>query len=101
MEPSVAKGWGRFPRFDIFINDAQSGVAFAVDDLTTISLKTREGLGGATPSLLIDGNKFPLDPMLNRARLTGLSPGIHIMLVRWEANGRVVDEQRARFHVVR
>jgi hypothetical protein len=101
MEPSVAKGWGRFPRFDVFINDAQSGVAFAVDDLTTISLKTREGLGGATPSLLIDGNKFPLDPMLNRARLTGLSPGIHIMLVRWEANGRVVDEQRARFHVVR
>ena len=101
LEPSVAKGWGRYPKFDLFINEAQSGVAFAVDDLTTISLKTREGLGGATPSLMIDGNKAQLEPITNRARLTGLSPGLHIMLVRWEANGRVVDEQRARFHVVR
>lgn len=101
MEPSVAKGWGRYPKFEVFINEAQSGVSFAIDDVTTISLKVREGISGATPSLLIDGNKVPVEPLSLRARITGLAQGLHVMLMRWESGGRVIDEQRARFHVVR
>jgi len=101
MEPSVAKGWGRYPKFDVVINDMQSGVSFALDDVTTISLKPKEGLGGAVPILQIDGNKVAIEPITSKARVTGLSAGVHIMLIKWEAGGRVVDEQRARFHVVR
>ena len=101
MEPSVAKGWGRYPKFEVLINDAQTGVSFAFDDSTVISLRVKEGLVGAMPTLIVDGNKTPIETTTLRTRMVGLSAGLHLMLVRWESGGRVIDEQRARFHVVR
>jgi len=101
MEPSVARGWGRYPKFDVLINDTPAGVSFAVDDVTTVSFKIKEGLAGATPALFVDGNKVSIDSLSWRAKLKGLSTGLHVMTIRWEALGRQVDEQRARFHVIR
>ena len=101
MEPSVATGWGKYPKFDVLINGASTGVAFAIDDTTEISLKTKEGLGGATPDMSIDGSKVGVDPLVMRASIGKLTPGIHVLMVKWTSAGRTIDEQRARFHVVR
>jgi hypothetical protein len=101
MEPSVATGWGKYPKFDVLINGASTGVAFAIDDTTEIALKTKEGLGGATPEMSIDGSKVGVDPLVMRASIGKLTPGIHVLMVKWTSAGKTVDEQRARFHVVR
>lgn len=102
MEPKVATEWGRFPRFDVQINGANTGAAFALDDTIEIVIKTKEGLGSAKLDGTLDGNRVPFDQGGSpRAVLTKVSDGLHVLDLKWSVGSQVVDEQRVRFHVIR
>jgi hypothetical protein len=102
MEPKVATEWGRFPRFDVQINGANTGAAFAIDDSIEILLKPKDGLGSAKVEALLDGNRVPFDQGGSpRAVLSKVADGLHVLEVKWSSGSTVVDEQRIRFHVIR
>ncbi len=99
MEPSLAKEWGRFPKFDVQVNGGATGVAFAFDDVVEITLKPKAALTGAVVEALLDGTKLSLAPL--KASVSNVSSGIHVLEIKWTLAGNVVDEQRARIHVIR
>jgi hypothetical protein len=102
MEPKLATEWGRFPKFDVQINGANTGAAFAVDDAIEILLKRKEGLSGATVEAVLDGNRVPFDQSIApRASLSKVSDGLHVLEIKWKSGPITVDDQRVRFHVIR
>jgi hypothetical protein len=100
-EPSIANEWGRYPKFDITINGAPTGVANMLENKFEIALKVKQGLSGATPSAKLDGIALPIDSGSNSATVTNPGPGLHVLEVKWTAGGKTVDEQRARIHAIR
>ena len=102
MEPKVATEWGRFPKFDVQINGAQTGVSFALNDITEIVLKPKDGLSGSRVEAVLDGAKVSFvqggQPKLT---LNKISTGLHVLEIKWIAGNQVVDDQRARFHVIK
>ncbi len=102
MEPKLAKEWGRFPRFDVEINGASTGVAFALEESIEVILKPREGLSGAQVEALLDGKPITFEQgAAPRAVISKISEGIHVLDIKWKSGSKLVDEQRARFHVIR
>jgi Transglutaminase elicitor len=98
MEPSMVKDWGRYPKFDVYINGAQTGVAFALEENVEISLKSKSTLDGASVEALMDGTKLTLVNL--KASVPKLSSGIHVLEMKWTVAGKLVDEQRARIHII-
>ena len=92
--------WGQYPKFDVLVNGAQSGVAFMLGAKMTISLKPKAGLAGATATMTLDGAKLPMDGGTS-AQVENPTPGIHVLDVAWTSGGKTVDSQRARIHVIR
>lgn len=102
MEPKIATEWGRFPRFDVQINGASTGTAFAVDDSLEILLKRKEGLSSASVEATLDGNRVPFDQSIApRAILNKVPDGLHVLEIKWKVGAQTVDDQRVRFHVIR
>lgn len=102
MEPKVATAWGRFPKFDLQINGANTGVSFALDDKTTISIKLKEGLSGATVQGVLDGSNIEFEQgPVPKVVLDKIASGLHVLDIKWTAGGKTIDEQRARFHVIK
>jgi len=101
MEPSVATAWGKFPKFDVLVNGAASGAAFAVDDAVEIAFKPKAALSGATPGAVLDGNKLPIDSSGLKAVVSKPASGIHVLEVSWTAGGKAIDQQRLRINVLK
>jgi hypothetical protein len=99
-EPAIVNAWGQYPKFDVLVNGAQSGVAFMLGTKMTISLKPKAGLAGATATMTLDGAKLPMDSGTS-AQVENPTPGIHVLDVAWSSGGKTVDSQRARIHVIR
>ena len=94
----MVKDWGRFPKFDVYINGAQTGVAFALEDNVEISLKPKATLAGAVVEAVMDGTKLSF--VDNKVSVPKLSSGVHVLEMKWTIAGKVVDEQRARIHII-
>lgn len=101
MEPTVATQWGKFQKFDVLVNGAASGAAFAVDDSMEIAFKPKAALSGATPSAILDGNKLTVDSSGLKAVVSKPASGIHVLEVSWMAGGKAVDNQRLRINVLK
>ncbi len=101
MEPTVATQWGKFSKFDVLVNGASSGAAFAVDDSMEIAFNPKAALSGATVAAVLDGNKLDLDASGLKALITKPASGIHVLEVSWLAGGKPVESQRLRLNVLK
>ncbi len=99
-EPAMVTQWGRFPKFDITVNGANTGVAYLIENKFNIALKVKQGLAGAIASAKLNGVTLPIDGATNSATITSPGPGLHVLEVKWTAGGKTVDEQRARIHAI-
>ena len=99
MEPSIVKDWGRFPKFDLLVNGAQIGVAFAFEEAVEISVKPKPTLAGAAIEGVLDGSKLTFSSL--KVSIPKMSSGVHVLDLKWTLANKTVDEQRARIHVIR
>ncbi len=103
-EPTIGKEWGRFPKFDISINSGRSGSVFLGLPQTVLIERKEELHGDATVDLVLDGKSVIKKTMSGSDNLSApldfLSPGIHVLEIKWVKSNETVDFQRVKIHAI-
>ncbi|MCX6118035.1 MAG: hypothetical protein NT027_10870 [Proteobacteria bacterium] len=99
-EPSIAKEWGRFPKFDISINNSRTGVVFL--GLPQELLLARRGplIGDLALELNVNGKRLSRISASGSAEVSTVvndfKPGLNSIEIRWFKGAETVEMQRVK-----
>ncbi len=102
-EPVWVKDWGKFPAFEVVLDDNQTGAVFTNKDVP-LRLKRRQVLHGAVEvDISVNGGRaVTLKPGDTDDVITLLKPvsGINRLDITWRKSGQIFEERSLRFHAM-